>query len=360
MPRTLYLHIGAHRTATTSIQGYLFANREALRRQGILYPNGVRRHDALLRALQSGRRDIDAVAAELERRAASHPDPIHTIVLSDEDVCMRPDLAVLAGFARQFDLRVVYALRRQDLWLESWYLQNIKFQWQEKYAHLAFEDFLALRGDFPWIDYDSYVARLEGIFGAENVTTYVYETGQMPDGPVAAFCEAIGLTDRDGLTEPPHENPSFSPAMSEFLRCLPLDRAKPELRLMLTRACLEVDEQVLGNTGRASARILSHAQRLELMEEYAAGNRALARRRFGREELFLEPLPDAQAPLAQLALPADSYALMGFYVAPFLDALIARLEKRGVQPKPGQKAGRKPARRGPLPQPAAGEGRGDG
>lgn len=346
MPRTLYLHIGAHRTATSSIQGYLHANRAALRARGFLYPLGVRRHDALMRALLSGRRDIDAVAEDLERRAASHPEPIHTVVLSDEDVCMHPDPSALAGFARRFDVRVVYAMRRQDLWLESWYLQNIKWQWQPKYAHASFDDFLAMRGDFPWIDYDSYVARLEGIFGAESVITYVFEPGQMPDGPVAAFCDAIGLADRAGLSEPPRENFSLSPEMSEFLRCLPLDRARPGLRALLEQACREVDAQVLGNAGRAGVRILPHDRRRELLEEYAPGNRALARRRFGREELFLEPLPDPEAPVARLALPADSYALMGFYVAPFLEALIAGLEKSGAAPAPGPR---------PEPEPTARE-----
>jgi len=347
MPRTLYLHIGAHRTATTSIQEFLFANRAALRQRGILYPYDVRRHHALMKGILDGRRDIGAVAADLERRAASQPEPVHTIVLSDEYVCRHPDPSVLAGLARQFDLRIVYALRRQDLWLESWYLQNIKWQGVTEYAHLGFEDFLARRGDFPWIEYDSYVARLEGIFGAENVLPYAFERGQMPGGPVAAFCDVIRLTDRAGLTEPPHENSSLSPAMSEFLRCLPLDRARPDLRRMLTRACREVDERVLGNTGRASERILPHAQRLELLEEYAAGNRALARRRFGREELFLDPLPDPEAPVASLALPADSYTLMGYYVAPVLEALLARLEKRlpaaraGAGAGPGPKAGRR-------------------
>ena len=36
--KTLYLHIGLPKTGTTSIQNYLFENREALMQRGVCYP----------------------------------------------------------------------------------------------------------------------------------------------------------------------------------------------------------------------------------------------------------------------------------------------------------------------------------
>ncbi|MEJ2520649.1 MAG: hypothetical protein P8Y91_09935, partial [Desulfuromonadales bacterium] len=224
MKRMLFLHIGAQRTATTSIQSFMRANFQALLRRGYLYPFGVPRHFSLFNALFSCRRTVDGVAADLAERCARWQQPVKAIVLSDEGICLRNDLSVLARFRDHFDVRIVLSLRRQDTWLESWYLQNIKWQWNPGLSHCTFDQFLARRDEFHWISYDRFVGHLQSLFGAENLRLQVFEKEQMPDGPVAAFCRQIGLADTGGLRVPEHVNPSFSPAISEFMRRLPLDR----------------------------------------------------------------------------------------------------------------------------------------
>jgi hypothetical protein len=95
---TLYLHIGTHRTATSSIQAFMLANWEALLSRGVFHPLRIARHFALFNSIFSGRRTVKEVAADLTLRASKHPVEINAIVLSDEDVCMRTDLSALAEF----------------------------------------------------------------------------------------------------------------------------------------------------------------------------------------------------------------------------------------------------------------------
>ena len=319
---TLYLHIGTHRTATSSIQAFMLANWDALLARGIFHPLRVARHSALFNAIFAGRRSVKDVSLDLLSRASKHPHDIRSIVLSDEDVCMHTDLSVLAEFRNHFDVKVIFALRRQDLCLESWYLQNIKWQWDKSFSHLTLDQFMARADEFHWAHYDRLLTHLEELFGQENVLPYVFEKGQMPNGPVAAFCDRIGLTDLTGLTPAPHVNSSHSPSIAEFVRCLPLDEAPDKFRVRLENALKAVDPKLRHPDGVPSSLLIDHATRMRILADHAEGNANIARRYFGRDQLFLEPVPEAEAPLAAMNLPADSAVLMRDYVAPMIRGLI--------------------------------------
>ena len=319
---TLYLHIGTHRTATSSIQAFMLANWETLLARGIFHPMRIGRHFALFNAIFAERRTAKDVAQDLLLRASKHPVEVNSIVLSDEDVCMRTDLSPLAGFRKHFDVKVVFALRRQDLWLESWYLQNIKWQWNKSLSHLTMTEFLARADEFHWAHYDRLLNHLEEVFGRENVLPYVFEKAQMPEGPVAAFCSQIGLHDLTGLKPAPHVNSSHSPSIAEFVRCLPLDEAPDKFRARLETAVKAVDRQLAATAGSDSALLMDYDTRMAVLASHATGNANVARRYFGRDELFLDPLPARDAPLAQMKLPPDSETLMRDYVAPLIRGLI--------------------------------------
>jgi hypothetical protein len=333
---SLIFHIGAHRTATSAVQQYLHDNIPALKQLGFLYPFMTRRHVHMINQLFNGARSPQQVSADLMERIKAHDMDLHSVVLSDEDICMRQDISLLAEFRNKFSVKVVFSLRRQDLWLESWYLQNIKWQWNPRLSHCTLQEFLRMREEFHWIHYDRYVRHLEKVFGRENVILTLYEPGQMPPGgAVQMFCDSIGLQPTADFSSPARVNPSFSPQVSEFMRCLPLDAAPEKYRAMLTAACAEIDSQTRlqkgaaqgGQGGQGTPLLIPHAQRRGIMAKYARGNRALARRYFDRETLFLDPLPDPATPLTEMGLPGDSYQLMAEYVAPLLQAMITRRRK---------------------------------
>jgi len=322
MKRTLYLHIGVQRTATTSVQRYLRANTSALGRQGVLYPLGVQRHKAVMAALFARRKTPADVATAITKEADAQNHDITTVILSDEAICRQPDLSILSALQEHFDLRIVMGLRRQDLWLESWYLQNIKWQWDPTYAHISFKAFLKRRSDFPWIHYSAVLGHLETVFGRETLRPYIYEKRQMPDGPVAAFCDLVGLHDRAAFEPVPHANSAFSPVISEFMRCLPLDTAPEAYRALLEKACQTAAETLPKNLAQAGAVLMSARKRRNVLAKYTPGNKTVAQRYFGRDDLFLDPLPSITAKTAKMTLPRSSYDTMKHLVAPFVQALI--------------------------------------
>lgn len=322
MKRRLILHIGAHRTATSALQEYLHSNFLPLQDKGFFYPFKVRRHIKLMNDIFADKRSVKDVSETITTRADARGKDIHTVILSDEDVCLRRDLSVLTGFKDHFDVKVAYTLRRQDSWLESWFFQNIKWQWNDKLSHCTFDQFMAMREDFHWIHYDRFVTHLEGLFGKANIILNIHEKQQMQDGPIETFCNSIGLTDRAGFSAPAHINESFSPMISEFMRQLPLDAAPVDYRNMLTRACAGIDYRLNGGVKKQSERLLPHADRKALLDQYAAGNAAIAKRYFSRDSLFLEPLPTPDSPLANMALPTDTNVLMADFVAPLIKAMI--------------------------------------
>ncbi len=319
---TLYLHIGTHRTATSSIQAFMVANWETLLARGILHPMRTGRHHAVFNSIFSGQNSVKQVSLDLQERARRLPAKIDSILLSDEDVCTRHDLSQLAEFRNDFDVKVIFALRRQDLWLESWYLQNIKWQWNKSLSHCTLAEFLARAEEFHWIHYDRLLGHLDQVFGQENVLPYVYEKAQMPDGPVAAFCNRIGLTDLSGMIPAPQLNSSYSPSIAEFVRRLPLDEAPDKYRAELESVAQGVDLQLAPLAGDNNTLLIDYETRMRILATHAEGNANIARRYFNRDDLFLDELPGPAVPLANMSLPTDSGILMRDYVAPMIRGLI--------------------------------------
>ncbi|MDN5568283.1 MAG: hypothetical protein L0G27_05965 [Paracoccus sp. (in: a-proteobacteria)] len=324
--KKLYLHIGVHRTATTAIQATMRANWKRLRNQGFLYPFGVERHIGTFNNIFFGHKTTGEVCDLLLQRVAAQDGDIHSIILSDEDVSMRHDLGLLREFTRHFDVKVIFAMRRQDLWLESWWAQNVKGQWDRRFCHMPWPEFMASRAHFHWIDYDRYIHHIEDVFGEGSVLPYVFERGQMPEGPIAEFCKQFGFEDYRKLKKAGGENISLTPEVSEFVRHLPFIEAPMKLRLELISMAEVVDRQIRARN--ATTLMIPHDERRQIMAEYAPGNRHVAQRFFGRDDLFFDPLPDASVPVVTPALPGDSTQTMQRLVTPFMEEMVRRLRDK--------------------------------
>lgn len=316
--RKLYLHVGVHRTGTTSTQRSLRENFSGLLQRGYLYPYGSDRHDEHVRRVRSGLLTAESWAADLERRADSHPVDVHSVLLSDEDMSLIRDFRPFEALSHRFQVKVVVMLRRQDLWLESWYLQNVKWQWNKRLANLSFEEFIARRSEFHWIDYAARLSHYDEVFGMDSVLPGVFEHEDMPGGPTATVLRLIGIADPSFIGPELHKNSSLSPRTSEFIRHLPLHQLRDVDRRLFELAAQQVDDSLPKG---GSKLLLDHALRAEIMAEHAEGNRAVANHYFGREHLFRDPLPAVDAPLADRVLPADPQRLMAEFVVPMLMAV---------------------------------------
>jgi len=125
--RTLHLHAGPHKTASTYLQARLQANRRALERQGLRYPTPWREHSHrhLARALQAGH--WDALEQLLHRQGSWDGD----LLLSAEHfVPLVGDAEALTMLQRQcgqqgFALHVISFVRPQADLLNSFYAHGL-------------------------------------------------------------------------------------------------------------------------------------------------------------------------------------------------------------------------------------------
>lgn len=205
--RTLVMHIGMHKTATTFVQNVLSARRYDLLREGVLYPlagtgslaRGVDRPQLSTRdGAQSGHTlftkpgvDRVALAGEVLKEL---PDGTSTVLVSAEDFTlprMRPEDA-LAPFRDFGTIKVVLVLRRQDDWVDSFYRQEV-----DQYGNFetrTFADYLAERGP-KLLDLHTRFTPWRDLVGPESFHVLSYD--DMPGGGAAivrSVLEVAGVT----------------------------------------------------------------------------------------------------------------------------------------------------------------------
>ena len=278
----LMFHIGIHRTGTTGLQRNLARNRELLYSMNIAYPFQENNHQEIAWKLHRGHLSGADLLAALEpfRQYGQ-------IILSGEDFCIHKSLDWLEPLKRVHQVEATIYLRRQDHWLISWYNQHVKWPFSRRHSAMTPKEFLGCLEEFYWLDFDRTVKRWEDALGAENVTVRVIEKGQISDA-VRDFVELMGIDyeklDHDQSTH----NDSLPIETLEFARKAGLIDMKPGRRLAVINFLREA-----GKWPAHSGKTLYTAEeRKGILDRFAASNQALARRRFGAEQLFLEGPPD--------------------------------------------------------------------
>jgi len=143
MPKQITIHVGAPKTGTSSIQGFLAANDELLRQRGLLYPTGrlhpvfgaAINHSVLVFALTGMMHhlfDFDRDTARQithESLAKALADPENDHVLLSHEMLYSTindlDVDLLQEIIGDNAVRILIYARRLDDWNESLYRQII-------------------------------------------------------------------------------------------------------------------------------------------------------------------------------------------------------------------------------------------
>ena len=174
----LILHIGRHKSGTSSLQHFLGAARDHLSGQGVLYPqagcpNRIAHH-AIAAQCHSGQSDGADLAAAVRRELEPH----HArILLSSEAFQNLPDLTRLRDFADALDvgrIRVLCYLREHLDYAVSGYRQMI----QNQPRFVPFRKFVRGLGDMA-----PFVARWRALGDLELCW---YDRSRLKDGDIIA------------------------------------------------------------------------------------------------------------------------------------------------------------------------------
>lgn len=214
MMKTMYLHIGMPRTATTVLQTFCADNEEELNRNGYSYPimpfsyknaNSFRTAHFMFGYVinSDGSRDRERekqYRREGFQRCYEVFEQYDNIILSDEGIwnCgFREEESVWDRLVKEmeehnFVTKVIVYLRRQDEFLYSWWNQRIK---EGKYAEctITWED---MRKKLPIVQLDYYdvLENIAAYVGRENIIVRRFDRNAFLGGSIVAdFLDAVGL-----------------------------------------------------------------------------------------------------------------------------------------------------------------------
>lgn len=203
--KAVYLHIGTHRTGSTSLQRFLAEGQDALARQGIIYPETGRPdtnvsnrygHHVLHWSLvgKYGNHD-DRVWIELrdeiDRRTGDR------IVLSAEGFegeglgqgrVGRRQIQQITGYLSPHPIHVIVYLRPPLRFLESVYKKRVAMGT----SYRSFPQFV--KKMIPRCDYGALVSRWEQVEGIRSVDIRLFDKVKRNPGLEADFADAIGAS----------------------------------------------------------------------------------------------------------------------------------------------------------------------
>lgn len=296
MKKTLYIHIGAHKTGTSAIQTFLSTNRDELARKGYLYPGTKMGHNEISEELRI------ANCYEMSNpyiKTQKYFDEItqskmNVIILSSEGLERLTSLNILKEFLKnQFDVKVVFYVRRQDDRLESMYNQRIRQQ--KVFLDRPFSEFIS-SSSFKFLDYYQKITLWSDAFGKENIIIRCYEKEQMPEGIIHDFLSIIGIKPDESFQYLDNIiNQSMNWDLIEIIRlCNVSIKNDPHFKTFLKNRLKEINQEYQ----KEQRRLFSPQQRRDIIFQYEESNARVAREYLGREDgiLFFAPLPDPDEP----------------------------------------------------------------
>ena len=242
MTRCLHLHVGLPKCGSTALQGFLAANRQALRQEGFDYPDLTggavgnltpfvmsRRPEAERIVFRHGHSGFDPEAAQAALvRALEHPEAPNTILsaegLSHPDHRFFPG-GLLGGFDR---IRIHIFFRPRPAWFVSHYCQAVRVGRYREDIGTVLDSPHFRDGIARMLRFAGHLEFWHRELGAENVYPHFVSGGF--SSPVQQFLSAIG----SGLQE---TGPLFRNAsLSAFETCALAHVERRDQKDFLTRS----------------------------------------------------------------------------------------------------------------------------
>lgn len=302
--KTLYIHIGMPKTATTSLQHFCEENEGILEEKSYCYPIFPHKfkHISITRngffiSYKAYEENGDRNYLEEERFFRQGMDFVldyfcrfDNVILSDEALWSvvfkrgKPDL--WKKIKREADehgykVKVIIYLRRQDELANSWWKQKIK-NGNRIYSTSTWEEFIG-NPSLLELNYYEPIKIIEKSIGKENVIIRRFGRQYFKNGSIYEdFMEALGVrySSRFVISEGKRNNSLFgnSHEIKRVLNMLPLNKHD---RLFFKHIVREISDE---HTDLKGETMFSADEAREFMEQYREGNRMLMKEYFGKDE----------------------------------------------------------------------------
>jgi hypothetical protein len=215
----VWVHIGAHKTGTSSLQWTLNSARWELRRNSVYYDDHARELVNILFKEELTQSRIADLNSKYRKQIEKRPQRV--TIFSSERFSGAPYQAYtdvekiargLRGVLDGLSVKIIAVVRRQDRWTESIYQQYVKVG-----NASTFDEFKRECGPFP-LHWDLHLDAYAECFGAESLHVHAYETLFQSENPIDTLFAGLKPPFHLSRREIPHKNPGLSQTVLEILR----------------------------------------------------------------------------------------------------------------------------------------------
>jgi hypothetical protein len=238
----VYLHIGFGKTGTTSIQDYLFFNRE-VRKSDYFYPEiGLRGsgHHNLATYGKDEFSDFEKnLYANLKQNLKNLNEKIPTIISSEFFCFSKPSCVKnIYYYLHEFDVGIVFYFRKQVPLIQSAFLQWQRMGWNyqgtiEDFFKVHAQSFDFMKRIGPWAEF----------FGEKRILARLYDRDLIGEDVCADFLKLIGvnLVNYQPLKAPSNE--SILPDFSEIISLIDKNGISGEERQKIIKKIVELSKR---------------------------------------------------------------------------------------------------------------------
>lgn len=314
--KTLYIHIGWSRTGTKSIQRGLIANADTLMSQSYYIPQTGKtaessRHFSGIRAIKQ---DFPPVEQFNELFREIHERPEENFIISNEGFRIMTE-AQIETFRRAIpeDVQpvIIVYIRRQDKHFQSSWGQNIK----TLIENISFEDFVNNHIARFSSNYDKAISLWAKFFGFDNIRLRIFEDAIKQGDVFYDFLNTCDIEDTEQFASVGLVNTTPSLKTLEIFRRLSEEYTRQELLSIPNQVRRKFCELVLTHMdslewNNSKLNLLAPDIRKSINARYAEPNAQLAKRYFGREQLFTDDISESPIEEFELHSDIDSEELM--------------------------------------------------
>lgn len=336
MKKTIYLHIGHPKTASSSLQNFLAKNRVALEKLGYVYPlfssHMVNHHflflwnvhQAAALSWNNGSAIVEKVNLLNELLCQQLPlFPQNNIILSHESLIYNAD-KLIERFLPDFHVKVIAYFRRMDHYVESFYGELVSNGSESETIDVHMQNKLQP----VYMSRYAMIKKLENKIGKENIIIRPFERAQLKNKNILEdFLSLIGVEDMTAFDmEQQDLNPALPTAAINFIQKLHHAFAERNYFSMARKVASNLKPLARRAGDKKQGSLLSYDQRMMLIEKTKHLDERIAREYLHREDgvLFYEALPDPSLRPAKDVLSADEIAEL---MAEFLLAYPPRLRE---------------------------------
>ena len=282
----IIIHIGRHKTGTTSIQHFLALNEDLLLNQyGIYYPDIgrdplMKYHHPLFRDWAENKKNLDLqlinkIIENAKRKSASRI-LLSSEILSRDSITETKWLQLKEAFNEEI-LIIVY-LRRQDKYLQSMYAEEI--------LHGLIKSKSTIKDTKTNLDYFQFLAPICRTFTKNRIIVKSFDRA-IKLGLYQDFVKNLGITLNDEFQLPPDNLNQSLPW--RYLNIVRYANDYPSIRRLFIN---NISMRLIISLAKISPSFfntplpLTEEQRQEILSRYEESNKMVARKYLGEEDLF--------------------------------------------------------------------------